>query len=77
MEKDKLIKLFSEALGVSETNISLETSTENLPEWDSLGFLTFLSALDDVTSGKSADIPQLTEVSTLKEVYDILNNNNL
>ena len=77
MEKEKLFSLFSEAMGVSKDQLSFETSTENLPEWDSLGFLTFLSALDDETNGSSAEITDLTEASSLKELYDILEKNNI
>ena len=77
MEKEKLFTLFSDAVGVSKDKLSFETSTENLPEWDSLGFLTFLSALDDETNGSSAEITDLTEASSLQEVYDILKKNNV
>lgn len=77
MKDDKLLSIFADAVGVSETTISMETSTENLPEWDSLGFLTFLSALDDETNGKSSELPDLSEASSLKEVSEILEKNNL
>ena len=77
MEKEKLFELFAQAVGVKKDNISLETSTDSLPEWDSLGQLTFLSALDEETNGKSAEISELTEVENLKEVHDILIKNNL
>tara|TARA_Y100001968_G_C18999364_1_gene545160 strand:+ start:321 stop:554 length:234 start_codon:yes stop_codon:yes gene_type:complete len=77
MEKERLLKLFAQAVGVKEENISLETSTDSLQEWDSLGHLTFLSALDEETKGESSEISELTEAENLKEVNDILIKNNL
>lgn len=77
MEKNKLFEIFSEAIGVDINDITFETSSDNVPDWDSLGHLTFLSALDEETNGGSAEIAELTDANNLQEVYNILAKYNL
>ena len=77
MEKEKLFEIFSEAIGVDKSKVSYDSSSDNLPEWDSLGHLTFLSALDEETDGKSAEISELTNTYNLKEIKHILEKNNI
>ena len=77
MEKEKLFTIFAEAIGVDIETVGFETSSDNVPYWDSLGHLTFLSALDEETDGKTTEISDLTNASNLKEVFEILLKNNI
>lgn len=43
----EFLKLIALALEVDESSISLESDSENTPEWDSLGHLSILQALND------------------------------
>tara|TARA_B100000579_G_C22291565_1_gene602976 strand:+ start:31 stop:273 length:243 start_codon:yes stop_codon:yes gene_type:complete len=77
MNTTDLLKHIAEALDVEEDSVSLESSSETLEEWDSLGHITILGTLDDVTSGASADLVDLTQATSVKELIEILSNNNL
>ena len=77
MDKSKLFSIFSEAIGTEINQISFETSSDNTPDWDSLGHLTFLSALDEETNGKTTEIAELTNANNLQQVFDILTKNDI
>ena len=47
--------------------INLITDSKNTEEWDSLGQLSILSAIDKATKGKSSKI-DLTEVQSIKQL---------
>ena len=51
ISKNNLILLIKEAIDADD-EITLDSSMENVPEWDSLGHLSVLTALDDSTEGK-------------------------
>ena len=75
--KDELFKLISIALDVDRNKISDETSTDNTEEWDSLGHLSILTALDKSTEGKSGVIKELSSVDSVKKLIEILQKHNL
>ena len=43
---EEIIKIFCKSLNVKPTRININTKINEIDEWDSLGHLTFLSALD-------------------------------
>ena len=76
----KLSELFEKvecALELDAATISLESSSENIEDWDSLGHITILGMLDDETSGESADIVDLTQAASVTEIAQILTDNGL
>ena len=77
MEKDKLFGIFAEAMDIEKDKVNIDTSSDNFSDWDSLGHLTFLAALDEETNGKTTEISDLTNATSLKEVHDILNKHNI
>ena len=77
MNTTDLLKHIAEALDVEEDLVSLESSSETLEEWDSLGHITILGTLDDETNGVSADLVDLTQATSVKELVEILSSNNL
>ena len=77
MTKDELFNIIEESISIDKDEITDETSTENVVGWDSLGHITLLSELDEITGGASADIPELANVSSIKELKAILKDNNL
>ena len=77
MTIDDLYNIIEESLFIEKKDINEDTSTENVSGWDSLGHITLLSMLDEITEGKSADIPDLANVSSVSELKSILKENNL
>jgi len=75
LKKESLIKIISSALG--DVPIDEESGSENLEDWDSLGHLSILSAIDNELNGKAADIDQLASADSFVRIYEILKANNL
>lgn len=71
---EKVILLVSEAL---ETAVTLESSSENTIEWDSLGQLAIISALDKVTNGKAGAVSSLVRISSMRGLIEELERLNL
>lgn len=71
MKKDDLCTLIKEALDADD-NIDINSSSDNVPEWDSLGHLSVLTALDDATDGKASSLSDLSEATSVIKIVDIL-----
>tara|TARA_B100001741_G_C16541225_1_gene594410 strand:+ start:1537 stop:1785 length:249 start_codon:yes stop_codon:yes gene_type:complete len=76
ISKNNLISLIKEAIDADD-EITLDSSMENVPEWDSLGHLSVLTALDDSTEGKASSISALGDASSVSEIISILDSENL
>lgn len=48
----------------------MDLKIDDIPEWDSLGHLTILSYLDDLTEGKAAEIGNLGVMESLNEIWN-------
>ena len=64
MDEKKIISIVSKAL---KKKINAKSNVRNTEEWDSLGQLSILSAIDKATKGKSSNI-DLTEVQSIKQL---------
>jgi acyl carrier protein len=64
MDEKKIISIVSKALKVK---LNAKSTVNNTEQWDSLGHLSILSALQKVTKGKSSKI-DLTEVQSIKQL---------
>jgi len=74
-DHENIFKIIEEALELNKGSINIESSQENVENWDSLGQLSILSALDEQSGGKVADIPELAGALSTKEIIDILKDN--
>lgn len=45
--KEKLIELFKEALEIDDRELAIDDRFREYPEWDSLGQLSLIAALDE------------------------------
>ena len=77
MKLSELIEKVEGALELDAGSVSMESSSENIEDWDSLGHITILGMLDDATDGASADIVDLTRASSMVEIVQILTDNGL
>ena len=57
--------------------MDLDSSSENIEEWDSLGSLSILTSLDELTDGKTSEIDDISKASSCKELIELLKVNNL
>jgi acyl carrier protein len=73
ISEKKIISIVSEALGVKEESISLNTKSSDIPEWDSLGHLAILSAISEAVGDQYNESQELAASSSVKEIFDCLN----
>ena len=67
--------MIAKSIFVDGSSLSMDSSAETVEEWDSLGHISILSALDEATDGKSADIVELTQATSVREINDLLKEN--
>tara|TARA_X000000368_G_C23034226_1_gene713906 strand:+ start:1215 stop:1454 length:240 start_codon:yes stop_codon:yes gene_type:complete len=75
-EKQVLNKI-AEALEIEANQITVQSSSENIEKWDSLGQLAILSALDELFNGAIADIPEIANSYSVNSLLYILKDNKL
>jgi len=75
VSKKQVLALIAKALGVPK--VSEDSSMENQADWDSLIHLSILIALDEATKGKAADISELAQASSVREILTLLERNSL
>jgi acyl carrier protein len=67
----KVQKAFEVAFGVDPESVSMDTTANDIPLWDSVGHLTLASCIEENT-GINFDVDDLMEMeSVLKIVYII------
>ena len=76
MTKEDLCSLIKNALDADD-EIDMNSSSDNIPEWDSLGHLSVLTALDDATGGKASSLSDLSEATSVIKIVNILESNEI
>lgn len=71
MSEEKLFNLIKKSLK-TKSKINMNSSSKNIEEWDSLGFLSILTALDKETKGKTSKIKSLANADSVLKILDIL-----
>jgi len=69
----ELISLVANTLGVDEALLSLDTSTSDLDEWDSLGHIALLQEIDKSFEGRYTPSGKLASSISIRELLDALN----
>ena len=77
MTTEELLNLIAKALKVDVKRITLESKSESLDEWDSLGHLNILVQLDKATDGKASEISELVEANSVSDFKSILKSKNM
>ena len=77
MNENAFKKLVANALKVKISKINMKLKIGDLKEWDSLGHLAILGALDKFTKGKASTIQGLGTTNSLKKTWEMLKKNNL
>lgn len=75
-ERD-LFAILGRALDVDAAAFTPETRAEDIPEWDSMGHLSILVALDTRLEGKVAPIADMANANSVGAISDLLRRNNL
>jgi acyl carrier protein len=75
IDENKVIDIISGALHVNNNLITIDSSSENIEEWDSLAHLGVLVALDKWLNGQVGKISGLATATSVKEIIALLNKN--
>jgi len=70
--REEVLKLISKALDADLSRISIESTSNDIDEWDSLGHLSLLQELDVNYNNITERIPELASVSSVKEIIDLI-----
>jgi hypothetical protein len=77
MKLSELYGHVADALEVEPGSVGPDSSSENIEEWDSLGHITVLGMLDELTNGASTNIVDLTQATSMSEIIQLLNDHGL
>ena len=69
MNQNEFLKAVADALEVDPSTVNIDLKLGDLPEWDSLGHLTILSNLDELTGEKASEIKDFGSLGTLKAIW--------
>ena len=73
----KIFSTIETVLEMSSGSITIESSSENVKAWDSLGQLGILIALDKMFEGKVSKISEMALADSVKKILDLLEKNSL
>lgn len=71
MTKDEICLLIKVALD-ADNEIDINASADNIPEWDSLGHLSILTALDQAVDGRASSLSELSDATSVTGIINIL-----
>ena len=75
-EKD-VLDAIQDALGLEAGQLTIDTTTQDIKEWDSIGHLGVLTKLDKLFDGKVAAIQELADADSLQKIVVILREHSL
>ena len=77
MKLSELFEQVEDALELEAGSVTMDSSNENIEDWDSLGHITILGNLDEATDGASAEIADLTQATSMEQIVRIMTENGL
>jgi acyl carrier protein len=75
-EKAVLVTI-KEALEIEADHVTIDSSMEDLEEWDSIGHLSILANIDSLLDGKAAGIQELATADSVRKILKSLKENSL
>jgi hypothetical protein len=72
MGNSTLISVVVGALEITPEQITDETQASDIEEWDSLGHISILVALDEVVPGVLESVPELASANSISELRRLL-----
>ncbi len=73
----EILDIMQNALKLKEKSLTIDSSMSNVEEWDSLGHLSILVALDKFFNGKIAGVKDLVSADSVNKIINILKENSL
>ena len=70
--EQEVMGIIRKALNLKDKALFLDSSINNVEEWDSLGHLGILSALDKFYNGKIAPIKEMAAADSVEKILQLL-----
>ncbi len=67
----KVQEAFKNAFDVDPQQVTMETNPSDIPLWDSMGFLSLASSLEE-TFSITLDVDELMEMETVRDIVRII-----
>ena len=67
---EQVLSTIARALEVGEGAIDINSRIGDIPEWDSLGHLAILQALDEAFGPVSSDVPELSDAESVRQILE-------
>ncbi|MDC0454729.1 hypothetical protein OAL68_01780 [Candidatus Pelagibacter sp.] len=74
LTEKKVISIISKSL---KTKITINSNTNNIESWDSIGHLEILASLDKLSKGKISKINEISNTTSVKSIIRILKKKNI
>ena len=73
--QEEVILIIQKALKLKSGVLSIKNSSNDVKNWDSLGHLNILVALDSSFDGKIFNIKKMATANSIKSIINLLNKN--
>jgi len=73
ISEKKVIEIVQSSLKLESGSISIDSSSENVDEWDSLAHLSILVTLDEELKGKAGEIDDLAKATSVRGILEAIN----
>jgi acyl carrier protein len=76
-EQSEIMEIMEKALNLSAGFLKENSSSETISDWDSLGQLSILVALDKKFEGKISSISEMADADSVPKILKILKENSI
>lgn len=73
----EILEVIQNALNLNEKILTVDSGIGDVEEWDSLGHLGILAALDKFFNGKVGSIKEMATAKSVRKILQILKENSL
>jgi acyl carrier protein len=71
----EILEIIQKALDAGDLPITMESSTNDIPQWDSLGQINIIVALDKALGGNVSELQEMAIASSVRRIVEILREN--
>lgn len=69
---DEILEIIENALNLEPNSLTVDSSSDDVEEWDSLGHLGILASLNDYYKGGIADIEEMANANSVRKILQLL-----
>lgn len=73
----EILGIITKALDVGDAPVTMESSSNTLPSWDSLGQINIIVALDQALGGGVSDLQEMATAGSVRRIVEILRANGM